>query len=163
MLKAYTKTVLDRTGAPASTWMLCLDYVSFVLNHLASKVLKWHTPLEALTGSTPDISAIPQFRFWEPVYYRRHDSSFPSDTHEEAGHFVGFATSVGDALTYLVLTDNTSKVLHRSTVRWAVPSGTRNLRLEPLRGEFAQACACHQVYQDQGAKWEPAGSYYQPG
>ena len=36
MLKAYTNTVLDCTGAPASTWLLCLDYVSFVLNHLAS-------------------------------------------------------------------------------------------------------------------------------
>ena len=109
--------------------------MSFVLNHLASKVLKWRTPLEALTGSTPDISAIIQFRFWEPVYYRRHDSSFPSDTKEEAGHFVGFATSVGDALTYLVLTDNSSKVIHLSTVQSSVPPGTRNLRLEPLGGE----------------------------
>ena len=30
ILKAYTNTVFDCTGAQASTWLFCVDYVSFV-------------------------------------------------------------------------------------------------------------------------------------
>ena len=69
MLKWYTNTILSRTGAPATTWPLCLLYVCFLLNHLACQSLQWRTPLEALEGSTPDISPLLRFSFWDPVYY----------------------------------------------------------------------------------------------
>jgi hypothetical protein len=32
-VKTAANTILDRTGAPASTWLLCLLYVCFLLNH----------------------------------------------------------------------------------------------------------------------------------
>eukprot|EP00523_Entomoneis_sp_CCMP467_P014844 CAMPEP_0168776970 /NCGR_PEP_ID=MMETSP0725-20121227/6313_1 /TAXON_ID=265536 /ORGANISM="Amphiprora sp., Strain CCMP467" /LENGTH=143 /DNA_ID=CAMNT_0008826669 /DNA_START=648 /DNA_END=1076 /DNA_ORIENTATION=+ len=43
-----TNTVMDRTGCPASLWLLCLLYCCAVLNSVAHEKPHWHTPLEAL-------------------------------------------------------------------------------------------------------------------
>jgi len=115
-VKMYCNNVLNCTGTPAFTWLLCLLWVSFVLNHLATESLHYHTPMEVLTGSTPDISPILQFHFWEPVYYALEDASFPSDANEKSGHFVGIVETVGDALTFKVLTNDTQKVIYHSAV-----------------------------------------------
>jgi hypothetical protein len=72
------------------------------------------------------------FHFWEPVYYKVDDSDFPSDTHEKRGHFVGISETVGHAMTFKILTDNTLKVIHRSNVRSALNPDEKNLRLDPL-------------------------------
>ncbi len=133
--KRTVNTVMDRTGAPANTWLLCLMWVLFISNHLACKALGWRTPLEALYGVTPDISACTCFFFWEPVYVAADDSKFPSESKEIRGHFVGIAENVGDALTFKVLTDDTKKIIARSNVRSALTPGERNLRLGRLEGE----------------------------
>ena len=39
-------------------------------------------------------------------------------------------------MTYLVLTDDTQKIIHRSTVRSALNEDELNLRLNPLGGEL---------------------------
>ena len=91
--------------------------------------------MEALTGSTPDVSVLLRFTFWEPVYFRMDDSDFPSESRELRGHFVGVSESVGHALTYKVLTDDTLRVLSRSALRSASHSQDRNLRLDPPDGE----------------------------
>ena len=75
--KRYTNTIMNRTGAPASTWLLCLQYVCLLLNRLAVPYLNWRTPLEKLTGQAPDISALMQYHFWELVYYHIPQELFP--------------------------------------------------------------------------------------
>ena len=119
-IKRTTNNVLDRTGAPAFAWLLALTYVCYVLNHTAHESLNWQTPLFYLTGHTTDISVLLQFQFWEPVYFATADKlkyegkpSFPSDVAEAKGRFVGFGESVGDAMTYMILTDDTSKIIYR--------------------------------------------------
>jgi hypothetical protein len=134
-IEANTNNILNRTGAPDSTWLLCVTYVCYVFNHLAHESLDNRTPLEILSGSTPDISVFLQFHFWEPIYYRLEDATFPSDGIEQRGRFVGIADSVGDALTYKILTDGTNKILYRSSVRSATIPGETNLRLTPQDGE----------------------------
>jgi len=42
-----------------------------------------------------------------------HKPGFPCDTAERLGRFVGFGESVGDALTFKILTDNTQKIMYR--------------------------------------------------
>jgi hypothetical protein len=69
----------DRTGLPPQTWLLALMYVCFVLNFTASASLNWRTPMEILTGSTPYISPLLSFHWWEPVYFKLDDASFPSN------------------------------------------------------------------------------------
>jgi hypothetical protein len=134
-IEANTNNILNLTGAPDNTWLLCVTYVCYVFNHLAHESLDHRTPLEVLTGSTPDISVLLQFHFWEPVYYRIEDATFPSGGTEQQGHFVGIADSVGDALTYKILNDRTNRILYRSSVRSAAISGQTNLRLASQDGE----------------------------
>jgi hypothetical protein len=78
-------------------------------------------------GSTNDISPLLCFHFWEPVYYKLDNSDFPSDSREKSGHFVGISKSVGHAMTFKILTDDTLKVIHQSNVRSALNPHAKNL------------------------------------
>ena len=134
-LKRYTNTILERTGAPANTWLLVMQYAAAVLNLTWVESINM-TPLQKLTGQTPDISILLPFKFWEPVYFATGDAlsysghvSFPAETAENVGRIVGFGTGVGDALTFKVLTDKTQRVLYRSSVRSAITTPP-NLRLQ---------------------------------
>ena len=62
-IKRQTNTLLDRTGAPAFTWLLSMCYVCFVSNHAYNANIK-NIPLNAVTGSTCDISPFLRFHFW---------------------------------------------------------------------------------------------------
>jgi hypothetical protein len=129
--KRLTDAILmDRTGTQARFWLLCLLYVVFLLNHLSSDALGGLTPIEIATGQRPDISALLQFRWFEPVLYSV-DHSFASNSPEKSGCWVGLAESQGDALTYLILTDDTQKVITRSAVCTALDPTNPNLRARP--------------------------------
>ena len=43
--------------------------------------LNWRTPHERLTGSTPDISMIYRFRFYDRVYVKRDESTVGGGFH----------------------------------------------------------------------------------
>jgi hypothetical protein len=128
-LKTRTNLVLNKTGAPANTWLLCMQYIAYVLNRTSVRSLQWKTPLEMLTGSTTDISPMLHFHFWEPVFFTKVDSSFPSESTEEKGNFVGIAESVGDAMTFKVISKESNRLLYRSNVRSSKISENQNLRL----------------------------------
>jgi hypothetical protein len=108
-------------------------YVCFVLNFAASASLNWRTPMEILTGSTPDISPLLSFRWWEPVFFKLDDASFPSKLRERRGRFVGISEHVGHAMTYMILTDDTQKIIHRSNVRTALDSLSPNKQVQEGR------------------------------
>ena len=137
-IKRLTNRLLDRTGAPPECWLLALSYASFVYNHTAVKSLNWRTPIEMLTGTTPDISVLLRFQFYEQVYYKTEEPSFPSESPESLGRLVGIAQHVGHALTYKVLTSDTNKVICRSEIRTADSPNDRNKRLDPPDGETSE-------------------------
>ena len=117
-------------------------YVIYVLNRMANGSLGGEAPLFMLTGVRPDISPLLRFRFYEPVYFATAEvlsysgsPGFPSESKEGKGRFVGFGESVGDVLTFKVLTDDTNKIIYRSAVRSAVPENARNWPLDPFDGE----------------------------
>ena len=132
-IKATTNRVLDRTGAPPSTWLLCLQYVCFLLNHTFNVTLGT-VPLLALTGSTPDVSVLLRFYFWQKVLYKKHDYGFPSASPEGLGHIVGVSEHVGPALCWKVLTSDTQQVIFRSQVR-PFSAEDPNFRADPTGGE----------------------------
>ena len=68
--KRYPKTVMNTSGCPACSWLFCLQYICVVLNYLASLTLQGICPVQALARTTPDISSMLHFSFYEPVYYR---------------------------------------------------------------------------------------------
>ena len=138
LAKRYTNTVMNTSGCPACCWLLCLQYICIVLNHLASPTLQGICPVQALEGTTPDISFLLHFSFYEPVYYRidssEPDLNFPSSSNEKKGYWVGFADNQGDSLTWRILTEDTKKIIIRSGVRSALRT-TTNQRLASPSGE----------------------------
>ena len=134
----YTNTVRNTSGCPACCWLLCLQYICVVLNHLASPTLQGICPVQALEGTTPDISFLLHFSFYEPVYYRidssEPDLNFPSSSNEKKGYWVGFSDNQGDCLTWRILTEDTQKIIIRSGVRNALRT-TTNQRLASPSGE----------------------------
>jgi hypothetical protein len=78
---------------------------------------------ECLKSSTPDISMIYRFRFYDQIYYKHDESEggkeFPSSSDELPGRFVGFSENVGHQMTYKILTTDTLKVIHRSRIKLA--------------------------------------------
>jgi hypothetical protein len=80
--KHLSNTLLARSGFLASTWLLCLLYVCYVLNHMWSNTLQ-AVPLYLLTGSTPDISPLLRFYWWQPVYYLDSEAHYPSSSNEK--------------------------------------------------------------------------------
>ena len=132
LAKRYTNTVMNTSGCTACCWLLCLQYICVVLNHLASPTLQGICPVQALEGTTPDISFLLHFSFYEPVYYRidssEPDLNFPSSSNEKKGYWVGFADNQGDSLTRRILTEDTQKIIIRSGVRSALRTTTNQRR-----------------------------------
>ena len=138
ILLRYTNTVMNTSGCPACCWLLFLQYICVVLNHLASPTLQGICPVQALEGTTPDVSFMLHFSFYEPVYYRidssEPDLNFPSSSNEKKGYWVGYADNQDDPLTWRILTEDTQKIIIRSGVRSALRT-TTNQRLASPSGE----------------------------
>jgi hypothetical protein len=54
-IKRAANRVLDRSGAPEYTWLMCLQFVCFILNHAYNDTLNG-VILQLLSGITIDIS-----------------------------------------------------------------------------------------------------------
>ena len=110
-IKAWTNTILNRTGAPAHCWLLCMSYTCYILNHLSCKSLKGQIPLTKLYGVIPDISLLMMYTFYQPVYYASHKQSFPSTSEEKHAFWVGFGEHVGNAITHKLLDFSSNKII----------------------------------------------------
>jgi hypothetical protein len=131
-VKTTVNHIMDRVGAPVFVWLLCLQYVCFLLNHTHNSTVKG-IPLQHLTGQTIDISPLLRFYFWQQVYYLREGHSFP-DTPEGYGRIVGISEHVGPIMTYMILNEQTLKVIYRSNVR-PHSDDDPNLRAALIDGE----------------------------
>ena len=118
-IKCMANILLDRTGAPASYWLLAMQLSCFIHNHVTLECLGWITPIAALTGITPDISPLLTFEFYEPVYYKLEEPGFPSQSREGLARFAGIAEHVGHAMTFKLITDDTHQLITRSEIRTA--------------------------------------------
>ena len=83
-----------------------------------------------LTGSSLEISASLQYDWYKPFYYRQENNSFPSNSAEQLGHFVGLSKHVGHALTYKILAKDSQKIIYRSVIHSAIDPNTRNFRAD---------------------------------
>ena len=108
--------MIDRSGAPANCWPLCLIYVCYQLNCIACAALDGKIPLSALTGVTSDISILLLFTFYQLVLYATYDQHFPSQSEEQVGYWVCFWEHCGDAMTDDLLDHETQKIIYTSEV-----------------------------------------------
>ena len=93
-IKAGGNTIINRTGAPAYCWLLTLQYVCYILNHISSASLGGQVPLQVLYGVTPDTSILLPYTFYQPVFHDTHDQHFPSESEECAAFWIGFAVVI---------------------------------------------------------------------
>ena len=115
-IKAWTNTILNRTGASANCWLLCTSYVCYLLNHISCESLKGQIPQTKLYGVTPDISILMNYTFYQSVYYACHNQSLPSTSEENHAFWVGFGEHVGDAITHKLLDSSSNKIIYQSAV-----------------------------------------------
>ena len=115
-IKAWTNTILNRTGAPSNYWLLCMSYKCYLLNHISCESLKGLIPPTRLYGVTPDFNIIMMYTFYQPAYYASYNYSFPSTSEEKYAFWVGFGEHVGDAITHKLLDSSSNKILYRSAV-----------------------------------------------
>ena len=133
--KRYTNTVMNTSGCLACCWLLCLQYICVVLHHLASPTLQGICPVQALQGTTSDISFMLHSSFYEPLYYRiefsEPDFHLPSSSNEKKGYWVGFADNPGDRLTWRILTEDTQKIIICSGIQSALRTTTNQCLASP--------------------------------
>ena len=111
-IKRLVNWVMNSKQVPSDCWLLCLEYVADVMNVTAVKSLNWRTPIEQLSGQTPDTSIIMIHEFYDEVYFLQDASSFPLEPIERKGRFIGFPKSVGHAMTFKILTNDTLKIIN---------------------------------------------------
>ena len=96
--KRYTNRLLDRTRAPNTMWLYALLLVIFCLNHMVDPALAGgtQTPAGYASNTVTDISPLLPFSFWRPVYYLTDpsDRSFPGDSEEKRGRWVGISENI---------------------------------------------------------------------
>ena len=117
--KAWTSTILNRTGAPTKCWLLCMSYVCYSLNPISCESLKGQIPLTKLYSVTPDISILMMYPFCQSVYYASHNQSFPSTGEEKHAFWVGLGEHVGDPITHKLLDSSSNTIIYRSAVHTA--------------------------------------------
>ena len=72
-IKSWTNTVMNRSGAPANCWLLCMIYLCHILSHIACGALNGSIPLLVLYGITPDISImLYSYRHFTNLYFMLH-------------------------------------------------------------------------------------------
>ena len=81
--------MMNKTGAPACCWLLTLQYVCYIPNHICTASLGGQVPLQVSYGVTPDISIMLLYTFYQAVFYATHDQHVPSESEEHAA-FLGW-------------------------------------------------------------------------
>lgn len=112
-------------------------------NHTSLASLGWKTPMEAMTGDTPDISIF-RFHFWEPVWFKAVTNVTTKQIVWVKGRFRGIAWATGDTMCYnVVAEDNYPRSIHRTTVlpRHVEEEMPRQILTNPSDYFFPTPCA----------------------
>ena len=116
-MKSWTNTVMNRSGAPANCWLLCMIYVCYIFNHIACGALNGSIPLLGLYGTTLIFPLCYYKHLSTSIFYATHDQHFPSESEVQATFWVGFGEHSGDAMTHKLLDKITQMIMYRSAVR----------------------------------------------
>ena len=119
---------------PEAFWDFCLEYVVKLRQFITRNAAGDRSPLETVTGDTPDTSEYMDFDFYQWVKYR---DQIDKDDPIKLGKWLGVAHDVGCALTYWILKAN-GQIITRSTVRPLLPDEFKNENEIKERSDFDQ-------------------------
>lgn len=100
-VQARVDHYMQTYAVPHSCYVDCVMHMVDCINHTARASLNWKTPMNALTGETPDISVF-RFRFWEEVWYLKTPYVSQKEKEWIKGRFLGIAWATGDHMCYKV-------------------------------------------------------------
>jgi Reverse transcriptase (RNA-dependent DNA polymerase) len=111
--KRWFRTMRQK-AVPRRLWDFGFRWVCDIMNRTVNDVYSLHgrTPLEQVTGETPDISEWLDFVFYDFVWYR--DNAGLSEVH--LGRWLGVSHRVGPAMSFWILT-RTCAVISWTTVQ----------------------------------------------
>ena len=103
-IKKGTRRKLRLSGAPRRTWSYAAKWVTDVRRFIANDhpACDGRTGFEHVTGSTPDISPLALFDYWEPVQYLMPIEAYPYEK-KHIGRWLGLAHNCTDDMAYVVL------------------------------------------------------------
>jgi hypothetical protein len=106
--------VMAAKKVPKRLWDYGIVWVCEIMQRTTSSSIyaDGRTPLEIITGETPDISEYLDFGFYDWVYYR--DNAGLGETH--LGRFLGVSHRVGNLMSYWVMSSS-GRVVSRTTVQ----------------------------------------------
>ena len=110
--KKWFRAMLKKK-VPRRLWDYGMRWVCDIMQRTASYsgTLEGRTPLEELTGETPDISEYLDFGFYDPVWYKENAGIGES----KMGRWLGVSHRVRGLMSYWVITQ-TCQVVSRTTV-----------------------------------------------
>ena len=116
------RLLYQRRSIPKRLWDYAVVHIARVMS-LTVRAGSDRTPMEEMTGETPDISEYLDFDFYDWVWYIDN----PNDKEEppKLGRWIGVADNYGASMCFFVLAQN-AKVLARSTVQRVTRSEEAN-------------------------------------
>lgn len=117
---------------PDAFWDFAIQYVINIRQLLVRSAASNRSPIETITGETPDTSEYIDFDFYQWVKYR---DQIDKDDPIKLGRWLGIAHEVGSSLTYWILKSN-GKIIARSTVRPLLPDEDKNETEKQVRIAF---------------------------
>ena len=132
-LKKHYRRIMHRSKCPEAFWCYGMEYIKEIRKVTAKPTLDWRTPIEVLTGETPDCSEKLEFDLYGWVKYKDPKALLGDDV--ALGRWLGVAHDVGQAMTYWVLKAN-GYVVARSSVRPLMPDEKRDENEKQAQAEF---------------------------
>ena len=122
--KKETRRVIRETGAPRRVWSYAAKWRADVRRFTSSEIgdLDGRSPFEYVIGSTPDISSLAMFDFYEVVYYLMPVTEYPFEK-KLIGRWLGLADNCTDDMAYVILTESGSTIIRKSV--WGIPEDER--------------------------------------
>jgi Reverse transcriptase (RNA-dependent DNA polymerase) len=116
-LKRKTRRQMVASNCPKRLWDDCIELVADINAHTVHENfgLDGQTPQALITGNTPDISSLAEFRWYQWIKWFNENADLPEDQ-EVYGRYLGPSRSVGSLMTSKILNEK-GNILHRSSFR----------------------------------------------
>ena len=130
--------VMLQQKTPRRLWDYGLRWVCEIMQRTASwsGSLGGRTPLEMVTGETPDISEYLDFTFYDWCWY--HENAGLGEL--KLGRWLGVSHRVGSAMSYWILTDN-CEIMSRVSVSRVTNLEQQTDKVKQRQEEFSKAIA----------------------
>ncbi|KAG7370183.1 reverse transcriptase RNA-dependent DNA polymerase [Nitzschia inconspicua] len=135
-LKRKTRRQMMASHCPKRLWDECLELMADINTHTVHENfdLDGQTPQAMLTGVTPDISMLAEFRWYQWIKWFDENANLPEEQ-ERYGRYLGPARGVGNLMTAKVLNEK-GNVIYRSTFRAITREEEDNPKEQELRNDF---------------------------